>query len=416
MRVYICGIDGYIGWPLACHLVARGHRVAGCDNFFRRKRSGAMSAIEIGSIESRVEAFRARWPEADLSIMQADTTDRDAIFGEVRAFKPDAVLQLAEIPSAPYSMQSCKHCAETQANNIIGSLNLMWAIKHHAPRAQLIKIGSMGEYGTPALPIPEGHALMGVLDDRFSPDGWDEVDGWLLRGQRRKGGGVDRVPFPRQPGSFYHASKVAGSVNLEFACKAWPGFRATDVMQGVVYGIMTEETAEDPRLWTRLDYDECFGTAINRFCCQAIAGHPMTLYGDGHQKRGFLPLVDSLECLRLLIENPPAPGEYRVVNQLASVCDLTELAEIVAEVASSALGIDAEARWYENPRSELEDHEYEVDHEKLAKLGYRPQASMRDAVEDMLRTLELDGDINCQHLVPLIRWDGRAEPVKSITR
>jgi len=257
-------------------------------------------------------------------------------------------------------MIDCKHASFTQENNVIGTLNLLWAIKEYTPKSHLVKVGTMGEYGTPNLEIPEG---------------FFEIE---YRGRK------DRLPFPREAGSFYHLSKVHDSANIALACKIW-GLTSTDIMQGVVYGTRPDDIT-DHRLHTRFDFDEVFGTAINRFCAQAVIGYPLSPYGRGRQRRGFIALVDSIQCLTIATENPPGPGEYRVFNQLDEIYGITELAEMVKEAANK-MGLDVEIRSVENPRVESEDHFYKVDHESLRKLGFRPTRKIADELDIMLKDL-----------------------------
>ena len=363
MRVFIAGVDGYLGFSLAQFLAARGHEVGGADAFFRRRWVAEMrswSAIPVASMAERRRAFAARHGY-ELPFYRIDLREYGQVERALAEFEPDAVVHLGECPSAPYSMLDVHHASFVQTNNVVSTFNLLFALRDVAPGAHLLKLGTMGEYGTPNLPIPEG---------------FFEIE---YRGRR------DRVPFPRQAGSFYHWSKVAGSNNIMLACRLY-GLSATDVMQGVVFGTRIDEMDGDDRLRTRLDFDECFGTAINRFCCQAVIGHPITPYGAGHQKRGFLSLRDSMQCLTLALEHPPAPGEYRVFNQFADVYDLTELAHMVGRVAAE-LGIDTEIRPVENPRAELEDHYYEPDHQALADLGYRPLHDLETELRIMLADL-----------------------------
>jgi UDP-sulfoquinovose synthase len=298
-------------------------------------------------------------------------------------FQPEAIVHLGEMPSAPYSMVDVHHAVFTQTNNIVGTLNILFAMRDVTAEAHLVKLGTMGEYGTPNIDIPEG---------------FFEIE---FRGRR------DRLPFPRQAGSWYHQTKVHDSNNVMFACKIW-GLRSTDIMQGVVYSTRIPQMSDDPRLLTRLDFDQSFGTAINRFCCQAVIGEPMTPFGKGHQKRGFLPLRDSMQCLTLAIENPPQRGEYRVFNQFEEVYNVTELAQKVQKVARES-GLIGEIWNIENPRKELEEHYYKPDHQHLLDLGYQPTHDMEAELRIMLADL-----VKYQHriaakkesLIPDIRWDG----------
>jgi UDP-sulfoquinovose synthase len=291
------------------------------------------------------------------------------------------------MPSAAYSMIDQQHASFTQQNNVIGSLNLLWAIKEACPDAHLVKLGTMGEYGTPDVDIPEG---------------FFEVE---FRGRK------DYLPFPRQAGSFYHWSKVHDSNNTMFACKVW-GLKATDIMQGVVFGMDIESTYSDPRLRTRLDFDQCFGTAVNRFCCEAVIDHPITLYGTGGQKRGFLPLSDSMQCLTIAVENPPNQGEYRVFNQFQNCYSIEELALMVQKVALNC-GIPAEIVRYDNPRKELEYHYYNPDRDHLLKLGYQPTHNIEPVIQMMLQDLLEHKTRILQKktvLIPDIRWDNNHRP------
>jgi len=374
-----------LGWPLALHLVARGHEVFGIDNFARRKNVaevGSWSATPILRIEKRLEVartlrgLRIKFFRGDLRKYQ------DAAY-VLQQSRPDAIVHLGEQPSAPYSMIDCEHACYTQENNVIGTMNLLWAMKEFSPRAHLVKLGTMGEYGTPNIEIPEG---------------FFEIE---YRGRK------DRLPFPRQAGSFYHLSKVHDSANIALACKIW-GLMSTDVMQGVVYGTRTSEIT-DYKLMTRFDFDEVFGTVINRFCAQAVIGYPLTPYGKGRQRRGFIALVDSIQCLTIALENPPSHGEYRVFNQLDEIYGINELAEMVCE-ASNEVGIKAEIASVDNPRVELEEHYYEVDHDELRRLGFRPVRKIEEELEIMVADLVKFKDrvkAKRSAIAPTVRWRGR---------
>ena len=385
MRVLIAGMDGYLGWPLSMYLTSRGHQVAGLDRFLRRAwvaEMGSDSATPIYPMADRLIAFEERFgTRPDFRV--GDLLDYDFVHDFLADFQPDAIVHLGEMPSAPYSMIDARHAVWTQTNNVMGTLNLLFAMRDTCPNAHLIKLGTMGEYGTPNVDIPEG---------------FFEIE---YRGRR------DRLPFPRQAGSFYHWSKVHDSNNVMFACKIWR-LRSTDVMQGVVFGTRIDEMGDDPRLSTRLDFDQSFGTAVNRFCCSAVIDHPLTLFGRGHQKRGFLPLRDSMQCLTIAIENPPEQGEYRVFNQFEEVYDITELALKVQKVGHE-LGLNVEIRNLENPRQEMDEHYYNPDHEHLLNLGYQPthdvEAELRIMLGDLMaqrERLEHFRDV----LIPDIRWDG----------
>lgn len=398
MRILIAGVDGYLGWPLAQYLTERGHHVGGIDRFLRRKwvaEVGGISAIPIADWEERNDAFGKRYG-GPMAFTAGDMLDYALLRDAVRAFQPDAVVHLAEMPSAPYSMIDAAHAAFTQQNNVIGSLNLLWAIHEAAPDAHLIKLGTMGEYGTPNLDIPEG---------------FFEIE---FRGRK------DQLPFPRQAGSFYHWSKVHDSNNTMYACKIW-GLAATDIMQGVVYGTrigdIESSAAEYPEMATRLDFDACFGTVINRFVCQAVISHPLTIYGSGGQRRGFLPLRDSVECLTLAIEHPASHGEYRVFNQFEQTYTVAQLADIVLEEAR-LLGLPVSIQPFENPRVEMQDHYYRPDRQRLIDLGYRPRGEIRSEIRQMLVDVLPHRDVVEKYsslLIPDIRWDTQHRRSKQIT-
>jgi UDP-sulfoquinovose synthase len=362
MRTLILGIDGYIGWSLAMHLAKRGHIVSGIDNFARRANVqdlGSQSAIPILDMEERLSAFK-RIHGKNISFFEGDLLDYDFLTDIVKQTHPDCIVHLAEQPSAPFSMIDRNHAVYTQHNNIEGTLNVLYAMKEFVPESHLVKLGTMGEYGTPDIDIPEG---------------FFEIE---FRGRK------DILPFPRQPGSLYHLSKVHDSANIMFACRVWK-LCSTDIMQGVVYGTRTQEMVDDS-LMTRFDFDESFGTVINRYCAEAVVGLPLTPYGQGKQKRGFIDLVDSIQCLTLAIENPAAKGEYRVFNQLDEVYSIAELAEMVVKSARK-LGIDIKIRNLQNPRIEKEQHYYKVDHECLRKLGFNPIRTIEETLAIMLNDL-----------------------------
>ena len=292
MRILVLGGDGYLGWPTAMHFSRRGDDVFVVDNFTRRAchmERGTDSLTPISPLMDRVAAWR-QIAGRDIGAEVMDITDFDRLRAVIKDFAPDTIVHYGEIPSAPYSMIDLPHAWETQRNNVEGTLNLLWAMHEVAPDAHLVKLGTMGEYGTPNIDIEEGY-----IDIEHN-------------------GRTDRMPFPKLPGSFYHLSKVHDSHNIHFACRVW-GIRATDLNQGVVYGIHTDETELDDRLLTRFDYDELFGTALNRFCLQAVIGHPITVYGSGKQQRAFLNIRDTLQCVELASRNPAAAGEMRVFNQ-----------------------------------------------------------------------------------------------------
>lgn len=364
MKTLILGLDGYIGWSLALRQLEMGNEVCGIDDFSRRRNVeeiGSWSGIPILPMTNRMEILKEKYGDK-VSFFEGDIVNSHFTNEVIKNFQPDGVVHLAEQPSAPYSMIDQDHVIYTQQNNVMGTLNVVHAIKRHAPRAHLVKLGTMGEYGTPELDIPEG---------------FFEVE---FRGKKAT------IPYPRFAGSWYHWSKVHDSNNIMFACRLW-GLRSTDIMQGVVYGTRTQDI-NNPLLNTRFDFDEVFGTAINRFCAQAVIEHPLTIYGKGGQTRGFLALEDSIQCISLLLDNPPEMGEYRVVNQFDEQYKVSELADKVKRIGDKK-GLDVEIKRFENPRLEKEEHYYKADHEKLRKLGFKPTRHIDEQINTMLDDLSM---------------------------
>jgi UDP-sulfoquinovose synthase len=395
MRVLITGVDGYLGWTLSLYLAARGHEVAGIDNYARRGwvgEMGSQSAIPIAPMARRLSAYRERLDQ-NLRFFKGDLCEYDFVLDAYRAFRPEAIVYLGEMPSAPYSMRDVHTALYTQQNNVMGTLVTLYAMREATPECHLVKLGTMGEYGTPDVDIPEG---------------WFELE---YRGRK------ERMLFPRRAGSWYHQSKVHDSNNVEMACRLW-GLRSTDIMQGVVYGTKIDEQEGHPELATRFDFDQAFGTAINRFCAQAVIGLPLTPYGRGHQKRGFLPLRDSMQCLALAVENPPDAGDYRVFNQFEDVYDVMELAERVQRIGNES-GLDVKIEPMENPRTEAEQHYYNPDRQHLLDLGYRPTRDM----DTELRTIFADLipqrrriEERSEAQFPDIRWDGTRRRSRALNR
>jgi UDP-sulfoquinovose synthase len=382
MRVLILGGDGYLGWPTALRFSARGHEVAVLDNFSRRRwvtESGSDSLTPISDLGDRIEA----WEETTGKQIQSfigSVEDGELLDGVVAETHPEVVIHYGEQPSAPYSMISRERAVETQHTNVIGNLNLLFAIRDHVPDCHLVKLGTMGEYGQPNIDIEEGYI---------------EIE---------HKGRTDTLPFPKLPGSLYHCSKVHDSTNIHFACRTW-GLRATDLNQGVVYGIQTDETATDERLITRFDYDEIFGTVLNRFCLQAVIGHPLTVYGTGGQTRGFLNIRDTLACVELAAVNPADAGEFRVFNQFTEQFSVLELAELVKHAAEH-LGYTVQIDHVDNPRVEKEEHYYNAIHTKLLDLGLEPTLLGEELVESIIHAIErYKGNAIESSIDPRTRWN-----------
>jgi UDP-sulfoquinovose synthase len=386
VRILILGGDGYLGWPTALHLSDRGHDVAVLDNFARRSyddEMGVQSLVPIEPLHRRVQA----WYEVSgkrLELFVGDLCDAEFTYDAVRRFRPDAIVHYAEQRAAPYSMIDRRHAVYTQYNNVVGNLNVLFAIAEVDRDIHLVKLGTMGEYGTPNIDIEEG---------------WIEIE---------HNGRKDRMLFPKKPGSFYHLSKVHDSHNIEFACRIW-GLRATDLNQGVVYGQQTDQTVGDPRLATRFDYDAIFGTVLNRFVIQAVLGHPLTVYGAGGQTRGLIDIRDTVECIRLACENPADRGEFRVFNQMTESMSVADIAKTVATGYPGKVEIE----YLENPRVELEEHYYNVVHRGLLELGLRPHLLSETLIESLFGIAERHaGRVDLAAMRPTVNWRATASPLR----
>ncbi|MCL4365440.1 NAD-dependent epimerase/dehydratase family protein [Candidatus Marsarchaeota archaeon] len=363
MKAMILGADGYLGWALSLRLLSRGHEVIGVDNFATRKsvkEVGSDSGIPILSMENRVRAVRDVHGYR-MKFHRGDITSYPFIHKAIKEDMPDTVIHFAEQRSAPYSMINAKHAAYTLSNNVIGTINLVYSIMAVNPKIHILKMGTLGEYGTPNFDIPETP----FVDARIN-------------------GKLDRITCPKWAGSWYHWSKVHDTNNLLFTNRVWKT-TVTDIMQGPVYGTRTKEIT-DEKLHTRFDFDEVWGTVVNRFCVEAALDLPLTAYGKGGQTRGYLSLEDSVEALRLLLENPPEKGDYRVVNQFVELLSINEIAEIVKK-AAKRLGIDAKVEHLENPRVEAERHYYNPEIKVLPKLGFHRKLKMGDLAGQLIKDI-----------------------------
>lgn len=381
MKVLVLGGDGYCGWPTSLHLSDAGHDVVIVDNCVRRQIDAELSAeslTPIASLKDRVKTWREVSGQ-QMGVEFGDLLDWEFVSDLFERHQPEAVVHFAEQRAAPYSMIDRRHAVYTQHNNIIGNLNVLFAINEYVPDCHLVKLGTMGEYGQPNIDIEEGFI---------------EIE---HKGRK------DTLPFPKQPGSWYHLSKVHDSYNIHFACKIW-GLRATDLNQGVVYGTVTPQTERDPRLANRFDYEEVFGTVLNRFCVQAAIGHPLTVYGNGSQTRGYLDIRDTVRCIELAVENPAERGEMRVFNQFTEEFSVRQLAELVIDAAGK-LGLEARLENIENPRVEKYDHYYNAAHTKLLDLGLEPHY-LGDALLDSVLNIAMQyGDrIDRDVVMPSVDW------------
>jgi UDP-sulfoquinovose synthase len=401
MKVMILGLDGYLGWTLGLKLAKLGCQISGIDNYNRRnavKEKASHSIVPIYSMNERLKAAN-EVHGINIDFREIDLTNLKILREFMEEIKPDAIVHYAEYPSAPYSMVDVEHSIEVQRNNTLGTLGLLWLMKDICPNASLIKLGTMGEYGAPLTGRP-------IFEGMFPSDAILKWDGreWSMGGEIT----------PRDPVSFYHVSKVQDTFNVYEACKYW-WLRSYDIMQGIIYGVHTDEIAADPRLRTRLDMDEWFGTVINRFVCQAIMGFPLTVYGSGEQIRGAIALDDAMECMVRLISNPPEPGQYEVVNQVSGLHKVKDIAETIAKVGNKKFGLDIEIQRIENPRVEAEKHPLEVVSKKLPRdKGFKPKVSLEKEITRMFELMtkpEIKQRIEeKKHVImPKTRWSGKKQ-------
>jgi UDP-sulfoquinovose synthase len=381
MRVMVLGGDGYCGWATALYLSSKGHEVSIVDNFVRRQwdhELGAQTLTPILPLSDRLRTW-TRLTGKNIDLFIGDVMDYEFFLASMKQFEPEAIIHFAEQRSAPYSMIDRKHAVSTQVNNVVGTLNVLFAIREVQPDCHLIKLGTMGEYGTPNIDIEEGYI---------------EIE---HNGRR------DVLPYPKQPGSFYHLSKVHDSHNMMFATKIW-NIRATDLNQGIVYGTITDEVAMDEALINRLDYDEVFGTVLNRFCVQAAIGQPLTVYGKGGQTRGFLDIRDTVRCVELACLTPAKRGECRVYNQFTEQFSVLDIALKVQE-AGKALGTKVEVDHIPDPRVEAEQHYYNAKHSKLLDLGLKPHF-LSDSLLDSLMNIAMKykDRVDPTMMLPQVNW------------
>ncbi|XVE97684.1 hypothetical protein REPUB_Repub03eG0040200 [Reevesia pubescens] len=380
-RVMVIGGDGYCGWATALHLSNKGYEVAIVDSLVRRlfdHQLGLDSLTPISSIHNRLRCWKAITGKT-VELYIGDICDFEFLSETFHSFEPDAVVHFGEQRSAPYSMIDRSRAVFTQKNNVIGTLNVLFAIKEFREQCHLVKLGTMGEYGTPNIDIEEGYITI------------------------THNGRTDTLPYPKQASSFYHLSKVHDSNNIAFTCKAW-GIRATDLNQGVVYGLRTDETSMHEELYNRFDYDGVFGTALNRFCVQAAVSHPLTVYGKGGQTRGYLDIRDTVQCVELAIANPAQPGEFRVFNQFTEQFSVNELAALVTK-AGKKLGLDVQTTSVPNPRVEAEEHYYNAKHTKLIELGLKPHLLSDSLLDSLLNfTIKFKDRVDRKQIMPNVSW------------
>jgi UDP-sulfoquinovose synthase len=381
MKVLVIGGDGYCGWATALYLSNRGYDVGILDSLVRRhwdNELGLDTLTPIAPIQQRLQ----RWQDLtgkSIDLFIGDITNYEFLSKVLHQFEPNALVHFGEQRSAPFSMIDREHAVLTQVNNVVGTLNLLYAMREDFPDCHLVKLGTMGEYGTPNIDIEEGYITI------------------------EHNGRKDTLPYPKQPGSMYHLSKVHDSHNIHFACRTW-GLRATDLNQGVVYGVLTEETGMDELLINRLDYDGVFGTALNRFCIQAAIAHPLTVYGKGGQTRGFLDIRDTVRCIEIAIANPAQPGEFRVFNQFTELFSVGDLALMVKK-AGNAIGLNVEINHLDNPRVEKEEHYFNAKNTKLLDLGLEPHYLSDSLLDSLLNfAVKYQKRVDHKQILPKVSW------------
>ncbi len=381
MKVLIIGGDGYCGWATALYLSSRGHDVGIIDSLVRRHwdlQLGADTLTPIASIQQRIERWRDLTGKS-IDLFIGDINNYEFLDKSLHKFEPESIVHFGEQRSAPFSMIDREHAVLTQVNNVVGTLNLLYAMRESFPNCHLVKLGTMGEYGTPNIDIEEGYITI------------------------EHNGRKDTLPYPKQPGSMYHLSKVHDSHNIHFACRIW-GLRATDLNQGVVYGVLTEETGMDEILINRLDYDGVFGTALNRFCIQAATSHPLTVYGKGGQTRGFLDIRDTVKCVELAIASPAEAGEFRVFNQFTELFSVGDLAAMVAK-AGEAMGLKVQIDNIANPRVEKEEHYFNAKNTNLLNLGLQPHYLSDSLLDSLLNfAVKYQHRVDKNQILPKVSW------------
>ena len=381
-NVLILGGDGYLGWPTAMHFAARGFNVTVADNYYRRKIAEETSSDPLFYTPNLTERARLFQLEHGYSINVkiGDLSDPEFMFSVVQEALPETIIHYAEQPSAPYSMKGFREARDTLNNNLGVTFNCIWAVKEIVPEAHIVKLGTMGEYGTPNIDIEEG---------------WLEVS---------HNGRQEKFLYPRAAGSLYHTTKVLDTDLLWFYVRTH-NLRVTDLMQGPVYGLVTNETSSNQSLMPNFHYDDIFGTVVNRFLVQAVSDIPLTVYGQGGQTRGYLNLNDTLQCVELATRNPASAGELKIFNQLTETFTVLELADKV-KTASRQLGLKVQIKSIDNPRKEREEHYYNPKYSGLLDLGLTPHFMTEEVLGEMLEIIMRNKDkIDVSRILPRVKWN-----------
>ncbi len=381
MRILILGGDGYLGWPTAMHLSANGHDVSVADNYLRRRiyrEENVEPLFDTPNLTQRSEIWN-NVSGFNIPVFIGDLTQWDFVRDVFEKSNPDTIVHYAEQPAAPYSMLNRRAASLTLQNNLMATANLIFAVREFCPEAHIIKLGTMGEYGTPNIDIEEG---------------WIDIE---------HKGRIDKFLFPRQAGSLYHTTKIMDTDLLWFYVRVW-NLRVTDLMQGPVYGLFTDENKNHPDLLPFFNYDELFGTVLNRFVVQAVAGYPLTVYGKGGQTRGYLNIKDTIHCIRLAAESPADHGQLRIFNQFTETFSVNDLSKRVQQVGS-LLGLTVKIQSIENPRQEAEKHYYKPSHTGLLELGLEPSYLTDEILAQLIDFVGIYKDrINTGQIFRKVKW------------
>jgi nucleoside-diphosphate-sugar epimerase len=368
VSIIVTGADGYLGWPTSVRIADRtDERVVLVDNHARRDwvaEVGSRSAVPVADIEERLSAVREVHGLENLSFAEGDLTDADFVDRLLRVHEPSTVVHTAAQPSAPYSQIDRDRANFTQHNNMQATRNLLWGLEETGQTdTHFVETTTTGVYGAPEFPIPEGGATMENQGER------------------------DEVPFPAMAGSWYHLTKSHDAANIRLAHKQFD-IPVSDVRTAIVYGTETEETRSDDRLKTRFDFDYYFGTVTHRFCAQAVAGYPVTVYGRGEQRKPFVSLEDAAEGLaRLALADPDdREDDLTVYNQVTRAISIVEVANTIADVGSE-FGYDVDVEHFENPRDEDETHAMEIENDRYDGLIDGPEQSFEEGVRDVFESL-----------------------------
>lgn len=381
MRVLILGGDGYLGWPTAMKLSAKGHDITVADNYLRRRlclEENVPPLFEVPNLNERADLWYSI-SGYRIPVIIGNLTQWEFVQEVFQKIIPDAIVHYAEQPAAPYSMLNRQAATLTLQNNLNVTANVIYAVREFCPDAHIVKLGTMGEYGTPNIDIEEG---------------WLEVE----HNNRQH-----KFLFPRQASSLYHTTKIMDTDLLWFYVRMW-GIRVTDLMQGPVYGLFTDETRYNEQLLPFFNYDELFGTVLNRFIVQAVSEFPLTVFGMGGQTRGYLNIKDTINCVQLSLENPAKKGELRIFNQFTEIFSVNELAKRVQRVGNN-LGLKVKIQSVENPRKEAEEHYYNPKHTGLLDLGLKPIYLTDEVLAQMMEFVLKHKDyVNKNQIYRKVNW------------